>query len=496
MRKIMNNLMLLLALLVAVPFIAIAQEEEPSDEFGDFDVTNPMDQQSSLGAMLGYTNIGGESYMGMRIQPEFALGKLGFGLDIPLLFSLDGKGMRTQEFESGVGWMRLFRYVRWGVKKRDPFYIRVGDLTGESIGYGMLLDNYTNSIGFEKRKVGVSWDILIKNMVGIEGLYSDFDNAGSHNLLAIRPYVKPFGRTRIPIVRTTDIGFTYVTDKDQTYVESTVKASDGVSDSTIRNKSNYFLDDGVRAWAVDIGVMPISTSFMQLKVYAQYGSLAKNKSTVFADSLAAIGAGNPEMAQRYADYKKGSGFGIGVDFKFKAAGALRIDARLERLWYQNYFLPQFFDANYEISKDDRFLELVSTDAKKGIYGALSITALDKVKVGGTLMIPDEFSVEAPAMLTLNLDASRLMEKFIITGQYVKGGLTDLSDAFVMDERSLLTVRFAYKLNKFLVAGVDYRWTWSVMEDGEYRADNYVTPYVGLQFPFGQNKDNNINIDDE
>ena len=494
----MNNLVFLLALLIIMPLEVSAQEDGPSDEFSDFDVTNAMDQQSSLGAMLGYTNIGGESYVGMRIQPEFALGKLGFGLDIPLLFSLEGEGMRTQEFESGVGWLRLFRYVRWGVKKRDPFYIRVGDLTGESIGYGMLLDNYTNSVGFEKRKVGVSWDILIKNMVGIEGLYSDFD-AGSFNLFAIRPYVKPFGRTRIPIVRTTDIGFTYVMDKDQTFVETEVEQGDG---TTIKEKykTNHFLDDGVSAWAVDIGVMPVSMSFMQVKVYAQYGSLAKNKSEVFEAArigLATLPETSDADSANLVDYDGSNGFGVGVDFKFKAGGnTLRIDARLERLWYKKYFQPQFFNADYEFSKDARFMGLASAESKKGVYGALSITALEKVRVGGTLMIPDKISEEAPAMLTLNMDASRLMEKFIITGQYVKGGLADLSDAFKLDERSLLTVRFAYKLNKFLAAGVDYRWTWSVMENGEYKADNYVSPYVGLHFPFGQKQDNTISIDDE
>ena len=255
--------MLLFSSLLVVSLNSFAQEENESFNEGgsDFDVTNVMDQQSSLGALLGYTDIGGQKFIGMRIQPELAFGKLGFGLDIPLLFSLEGDGLRTEEFKSGVGWLRMFRYVRWGVKKKDPFYVRVGDLTGSWIGYGILLDNYSNSISFEKRKLGATFDILIKNTVGVEGLYSDFDMA-SFNLFAIRPYVKPFGRTRIPIVRTTDMGFTFVTDHDQTFVET----------DSVKSQSNTFLDKGINAWALDIGVMPVTTSFMQLKVYSQYGS--------------------------------------------------------------------------------------------------------------------------------------------------------------------------------------------------------------------------------
>jgi len=496
MKKTKIYLMLLLSFLLVVPASVVGQEGEEPTGFDSFDPTTAMDQQSSFGALLGYTDIGGQKYMGMRIQPEFALGKLGFGLDIPLLFSLEGNGIRTEEFESGVGWLRMIRYVRWGVKKRDPVYIKVGDLTGEWIGYGILLDNYTNSISFEKRKMGASWDILIKNMVGIEGLYSDFD-AGSFNLFAIRPYVKPFGRTRIPIVRTTDFGFTYLTDRDQTFIETDLKDDDGNVIGTEKTQNNLFLDKGISAWAFDIGVMPVSTSFMQLKVYAQYGSLSKNKSDVFAGVRTGLAVGlAPADSARMVDYEGSNGFGLGADFKFKAGGnVLMVNARLERLWYKKYFMPQFFNADYEFNKDARFLELVSVDAKKGIYGALSVTALEKVRIGGSLMIPDNFSEEAPAMLTLNMDASRLMEKFIITGQYIKGGLTDLKDAFKLDERSLLSARVAYKMYKFLVVGMDYRWTWSVMEDGTFDADHYATPYIGFHMPFGNKKDKDVDLEE-
>lgn len=492
MRKIRFNFILLLGFVLLAPFYMIGQEEETTNEFGDFDVSNPMEQQSSLGALLGYTDIGGQQFIGMRIQPEFALGKLGFGLDIPLLFSLNDGTFRTEEFKDGVGWLRMVRYVRWGVKKRDPFYIRVGDLTGSWIGYGMLLDNYTNSTSFEKRKLGATFDILVGNLVGVEGLYSDFDMT-SFNLFAIRPYVKPFGRTRIPIIRTTDMGVTFVTDHDQTFID--------VNDS-VRHQTNHYLDKGMNAWALDIGMMPVTTSFMQVKVYAQYGNLGKNKSDVFKaaiDSVVADPNTPTETAERMANYGGSSGFGIGVDFKFKAGGnVLRVDARLERLWYKKYFMPQFFNAGYEFDKDAKFLALANADGKKGVYGALAVTALDKVRVGGSLMIPDNVSETAPATLTLDLDASRLMEKFIITGQYIKGGLTELKDAFKLDDRSLLTARVAYRMYKVLVVGLDYKWTWSKQEDGTFDANRYISPYFGLQIPlnFGnQDKGIDFNMDE-
>ncbi len=475
MKKIQNYLLIISLFLFLVPRVGFAQAQQSTDAFGNFDVSNPMDQQNGLGALLGYTDIGGQKFIGMRIQPEFNFGKIGFGLDVPLLFSLDDGKFRTEEFKDGIGWLRCVRYFRYGVKKRDPFYIRVGDLTGSYIGYGILLDNYTNSVSFEKRKLGASFDILIGNLVGIEGLYSDFDMS-SFNLFAIRPYVKPFGRTRIPIIRTMDMGVSFVTDHDETKIKLT--------DST--NYQNKFIKDGMKAWALDIGIMPVSSEFMQLKVYAQYGNLMKNKSELLKNAIDSV-IQTPDFAGDSAmmvNYKGSDGFGIGVSFKLKAMDNMfRLDARLERLWYKKYFMPQFFNAGYEFDKDAKLLALTSTDGKKGIYGALAITAMEKVMVGGSLMIPDNISEIAPAVLTLDFDASKLFEKFVIQGQYIKGGLTGLSDAFKLDERSLMSARVAYKMYKFLVIGFDYKWTWSKMDDGTFKAANYISPYFGFQMPF-------------
>jgi len=494
MKRLLIYMFGVLLFIAVNPLASYSQDDtNPVDEFGSFDVSNPMDKQSSLGALLGYTDIGGEQFVGIRLQPEFVLGKLGFGLDVPILFNIEDWKLRTEEYKDGIGWLRMIRYVSWGVKKRDPFYIRVGDLTGSYIGYGMLVDNYTNSISFEKRKLGASFDLLVGNLVGIEGLYSDFDMS-SFNMFAIRPYVKPFGRTSIPIVKTIDFGFTYVTDHDKTKIKLT--------DST--DYQNEFIEDGMNAWALDMGIMPVNMSFMQVKVYAQYGNLLKNKSQLLQDSINHhIAAGFDGDSAMMVNYGGSHGFGIGVDFKFKAGGdALRVDMRIERLWYEKYFMPQFFNAGYEFNKDAKLFALSQTDGKKGIYGALAITAMEKVRIGGSLMIPDNVSEIAPAVVTLDLDASKLMEKVIIQGQYVKGGLIGLEDAFKLDDRSLMNIRLAYRMYKFLIVGMDYKWTWSKVtdEDGSlrFKATNYAYPYIGFNMPlnFGnQNKAIDFNTEE-
>ncbi len=487
---------------VATNFQTIAQEEGTeeipdglTDQLGGFEnfdfSDGGLDKESALGAFFGYSKIGDEGFVGMRLRPDLNFGKWGVGLNIPIMFSTSDWSFRTDEFKDGVGWARIIDYVRYGVKKRDPVYFLAGSLTGSYIGYGILLDNYTNVISFDKRKIGATFDILVKNFIGIEGLYSDFDMT-SFNLFAIRPYVKPLGMTKIPIVKTIDVGFSYVTDHDYTSIESV--------NGPIQNQ---YIQDGQSAWSVDMGIVPVNMSFMQLKIFTQYGELLKNESellqtdlNIIADSLRTEGGhdDNPLVAGNDVagtnNYDSGNGFSIGADFRFNLGmKTLQLQARIERLWYTEFFTPQFYNAGYEFNKDAKLVMLSQTDGKKGIYGSLTGVIMEKVLLGGSLMIPDNVSEIAPAVMTLNFDASKLFEKFVIKGQYIKGGLTDLSDAFKLDDRSLATARAAYKMYKFLVVGLDYKWTWSKTESGTFEANNYVSPYIGFSMPlnFGNNK---------
>jgi hypothetical protein len=146
-----------------------------------------------------------------------------------------------------------------GRKKETPVYVRAGDLTGVSLGFGTLVNNYSNSPSFEYRKWGLNVDFNVKGIVGVEGIYSDIKGA---NVLGIRPYVRPLRTTGIPIVKTFEIGYSFVTDKGKN------------ADST-----GYFLkDNGIKAGAIDAVVTFLNKSFIILIVYGQTSWLNRGKS--------------------------------------------------------------------------------------------------------------------------------------------------------------------------------------------------------------------------
>lgn len=456
-------------------------ESTASIEGGEFDMGQMMKKSNSLGAYFGYTNIGGESVIGFRVQPDLQIGKLGVGLDIPVQYSITNKEFRTEEFKDGVGLLRMIRFLSWGTKKQDDYYIKVGDLTGSFLGYGMLINNYSNSISVDKRKIGVDLDFCFGKMWGIEVLYSDV-NVKSLNLLGIRPYIRPLGKTGIPIIKTFDIGVQYVTDRDRT--------GNMLSTDMSSNHNTFIGAGGVNAEALDMGVTLLNMPMVRLQAFGSAARLERNKSAKLAQVLqdSVNGHASAEYIMDVQNYEKnGAGYGLsaGLDFKFKFLGnILRLDARAERLWYTNNFIPHFFDVSYEMNKDARIMEAVTAKAQKGYYAELGLMVLSKIMVSGGLLMPDNMGPNNPALLRLVMDGSKISKSIVLEGEYVKGGLTSFNDVITLDERSLVSVRAAYKLMKMFCVGVDYNWTW-VNVGGKFKPSSYWAPYVGvkLDLPF-------------
>ncbi len=419
-----------------------------------------------------FTQIDDQYYAGMVLSPEFKIWKIGLGLNVPILYGLEDQKIRTEIFEDGVGAARLIRYIRYGTQKVDPVYARVGELSGTMIGFGGLINNYTNSTTYEKRKVGLHYDINVKGIAGLEGMYSDFDPT-SFNLFAMRPYVRPLATTGIPIIKTFEIGSTFVKDKDQT--------ARPTSDST--SFTYQFTENGVGAWGIDAGMTLLRVPFIQIDFFMNWSKLNMT-STALTDSLNSLYLANSGPEELADGYEDGSGFSAGLNFRMHfIADVFSTDVRIERLTYSEHYIPQFFDANYELQKDARILSLGSARSMSGIYGSLTGHVLQKVQLGGSLMIPDDVSESSPAVVRVNADLERLADKISLHGSYIKGNLADLSDAFKLDERSIAKVRFIYHLNKFLAAGVDYYWAFAQVEDGSYKATKYVAPYFGLSIKF-------------
>ncbi|MEM6830999.1 MAG: hypothetical protein AAF551_10840 [Bacteroidota bacterium] len=440
------------------------KEKKEAQPIQDF--RTPLSSEVGSGSFVGgftFTRINGENFAGLVLSPEFSIGKVGVGLNVPILYGLESQKVRTEIFQDGVGAARLIRYIRYGQQKVDPVYIKVGEIDGLMLGYGGLINNYTNTISFEKRKVGLHTDFNYEGVVGIEAMYSDFDPA-SQNLLAIRPYVRPLSKTPIPVARTLEFGATFVSDKDQTDIPLT--------DSTT---SKYiFTAEGINAFGLDMGITVFRSPFVQIDLFANYSRL-----NVLSDTLRSVAAFLGET-----NLQKGSGSSFGANFRMHfIADIFSTDVRIERLSYTENYLPQFFDATYELEKDARIFNVVSAAKTNGIYGSLTGHVLQKVQLGGSLLIPDDVSETAPALVRVHADLERLLDKYSLHASYTKTNLNELKDVFSFDERSLAKISFIYHMNRFLATGVEYYYFWEPGPTGDLEVNRYIMPYFGLSIDF-------------
>lgn len=433
------------------------------------------DNPTGLNLNLGMINIDGEYHVGIRFQPELSIGKFGMGLNVPVLYNIEKQEIRTEEFKDGVAWLRMIDYLRWGKKKKDPFYIRVGRLNGAYLGFGILMNNYSNSISFEKRAIGAEFDYQYKKIVGVEGLYSNFDPA-SFNLLAVRPYIRPFGNSKIPIIKTLEVGVGVVSDYDQTKSFFVGENNDTLS-------TNSYLADGMTGVSADIGVFLMNTDILSITTYAQYGRLFKNELALQNQTRAL------DIDSLLNSYGDGQGVSVGiaarVSLLFKA---IQLNARVERLWYTNYFMPQFFDYQYEVNKNEKIAALATAEGTQGIYGALVFNMIDKIFVGGGVMLPDEVDETHPAAVFANLDIPDLFPKFYLSGRYYRPNILKLEDALKLDEYSQANAIIAYKIMKYLLVGIDYKWTFVPTADKGLQVNHQIMPYFGFNYPLNFNND--------
>ncbi len=469
---LLSSVVLVLSLLTAAP--VQAQVPDGADfPMGDVAQAAMAGQDGLMGpnrftGAIGPTVIGGETYASLRLQPDLSLGKFGVGMDIPLMVSLEDGSFRNEVFTDGVGPLRMIRYLRYGRERQDPVYVKVGDLSGATLGFGFVMYQYSNMGSYEKRDWGTEFSVNYDRSVGLEGIYSDFSEL---SVVGLRPYVRPLelAGAEVPILRNLEVGGVYATDQSDA-------ATPGGNALTI--------------WGADAGV-PISIGpILDIVPFAAYANIADPGAGAFPNTD--------------DEFTPGSGAAAGVNFDLQLiADLFSLTGKVERRLFGENFTGSYFNSVYETNKfgflqgrpSHPFREIEGSGGDNGTFGALYGHVLNKILIGGSLQIPDETTRDAQgrvtngAFLRLEARAPDLISKVTAHAEYNRRPVGDFGDAFVLDENSTLDTRVGYKVRPYLLVGTNYRWTFArVDENGaeEIEATSHVFPFVALQIPFGDN----------
>ncbi len=181
--------------------------------------TPSLAQEKTLGPTLsgsmGSITVGQEQFYRLSMRPDIPLGKWGIALDIELFLAADGNiSARGWEFGTSTealdSFLRKIYYVRYG-RPNDSVYFKVGALDRVTLGYGLIMSDYRNTLQYPGiKKTGVQFHL--KNVGGsplnLEGMINnvqDFQEGGA--LLGLRAFGRAAGKL--------EVGLTYVVDLDQ-----------------------------------------------------------------------------------------------------------------------------------------------------------------------------------------------------------------------------------------------------------------------------------------
>lgn len=219
-----------------------------------------------MGMFFGNEVVDGNTYQTFSLQPKLTFGKLSLGLD--LFFEFDENfNLRKDSNGKVVGWstwqdyVNKVLFVQWG-EKGEPLFVKYGLFDNVTLGHGLIMQNYSNSLLFpEVRKSGLELDLdgtfFNFPFVGFESFIDDLKNP---SILAARVYVRPLLMLDIPIIKLLRVGFSYATDLDPDATEPYVK--------------NPASNETVSIYGIDMDVPVLTSDLATVLVYTDWAAIS------------------------------------------------------------------------------------------------------------------------------------------------------------------------------------------------------------------------------
>ena len=343
----------------------------------------PPPKPFSMGLGIGSATLEGVLYNQLALRPEINIWKVGIGLDLVLYVDNEGN-MRNEEWDienDPALLLDKILYIRYG-DISDPLWIKYGSIEGKTMGYGGLMNGYSNMMEFPTvRRVGINTGFNI-GPVGGELFLSnlkDISRGGTIGGLRMAYTVSD----DLPIT----IGVNYITDAN---MFSGLKDKDGDSypdafddfpdDSTLWNDTDgdgwpdpghgdSILDSLIDIDADGDNIIDSDENFDDVDLKATPFSLRNNKAVTNAlsfdigypilrsdmISLQVYGEYNsltfPGVSTADSTFNRPDRSGSGITLPGLRSTLFGIlDLSLEYRMINGSYVPQFFDQAYDLNR--------------------------------------------------------------------------------------------------------------------------------------------------
>lgn len=180
-------------------------------------------QKMTIQGSFGTVTMDGVQWQRFSFRPDIPIGKFGVGIDIELF--IDDKGKISDEgwnfSNKNKTWDTLLRkiyYIRYG-KSLDRIYMRAGALDDVTLGYGLVMDGYRNTLNYPAEK-NIGLDFVVRDIgtfdIDIHGMVNSFGDLKNKGIVAGgRIAAKPLKPTNTVLLSKLTFGITFVRDINQ-----------------------------------------------------------------------------------------------------------------------------------------------------------------------------------------------------------------------------------------------------------------------------------------
>jgi hypothetical protein len=419
----------------------------------------------TFGGEATFGKLAEDYFITLALRLNFDREMFGFGLQVPVRFriidndpqqSMSPEGddfggiIRREDWDEPSDFLKVIRYVYVGqADKKGPFYVRVGELSGLTVGHGTIMYRYFNGLDPDVWHTGVNAAVNI-GAFGVEAVTGDIANPyilGGR--FTVRPLELALGEGLFweKLV----VGVSAFTDARAPLALETRTATkaDGTSEVLVvadeEGRPKVATTEAMVILGTDVGIELFSNELFSVTPYVDLNWITN------------------------VDY--GVGFHAGVLWGFRlpvAIDTLVVDVRTEYRRVTGDYIGPYFNTAYEIERLQTLSSggglpvpkqatLVSYGARNGVFFDLLAGFPQFVFIGGEFVDYDGGIADGQLRLSLEVPALEFVK---FSAFYYRINISGSDDFFKLDDRSAIVASASVPL--YYVFTLNLKW-WRVWQ---------------------------------
>lgn len=434
----------------------------------------------SFSGEAAFGKVAEDFYVNLNLRLTFDRENWGVGFQVPLRLRIldeapeqpndDYLGLlRREDWDELSDFLRVIRYVYIGqADKRGPFYVRIGELSGLTVGHGTIMHRYYNGIDADVWHTGVNAAVNI-HAFGAEAVVGDVVDPYIAGLrFTVRPFKLAMGDS---LLDKFVLGASVMTDS-RAPLSLAGNLTEGGTTITLDGDNHPVVtrERPLAILGVDVGIELLDNSIFQVTPYVDL-----NKMNIV---------------------ENGWGLHLGVLWGLRfpvVIDTLTVDLRTEYRRVSADYLGPYFNTTYEI---DRFqylaagvgggipklgaLSLRGVDGRNGVFFDLLAGLPSFVFVGGEFIDYDGGQNDGSLRLSLEVPALEVVK---FSAFYYRVGISGVDDLFELDDRSAIVAQASIPI--YYVFSANFRWwrLWqATLPEGTYQAVDDWSVGIGFSIP--------------